>query len=72
MLFGTVEIGPFLNVGGLLFSGGSVNNVLEAVGVSEELGVTDLTVGFSVLGGNALDLLDAQLVAEGKPRRTRT
>lgn len=64
MLLGTVEISPFLNVGGLELGGGSVNNVLETVGVSEELGVTDLTVGFSVLGGNALDLLDAQLVAE--------
>jgi len=64
VLFGTVEISPFLNVGGLELGGGSVNNVLEAVGVSEEISVTDLTVGFSVLGGNTVDLLDAQLVAE--------
>jgi len=64
VLFGTVEISPFLNVSGLQFSSGSINNVLKAVGVSQEFGVTDLSILFSVLGGNAADLLYAQLVAE--------
>ena len=64
VLFGTVEISPFLNVSGLELGGGSVNNVLKAVSVSQEFSVTNLSVGFSVLSGNAVNLFDAQLVAE--------
>ena len=64
VLFGTVEISPFLNVGGLELGGGSINNVLKAVSVSQEFSVTNLSVGFSVLSGNTVNLFDAQLVAE--------
>jgi len=64
VLLGSIEIGPLLNVGGFSTGEGSVNNVLEAVGVLEELGVTDLSVEFSVLGGHTLNLLNAKLVSE--------
>jgi len=64
VLLGSIEIGPFLNVSGFGTGEGSVNSVLEAVGVLQELSVTDLSVEFSVLGGNTLDLLFAELVSE--------
>lgn len=64
MLFGTIEISPLFNVGGLELGGGAVDNVLEAVCVLQELVITDLTVGFSILGGHGSNLLVAQVVTK--------
>lgn len=64
MLSGTVEVSPRLNVGGLGSSGGSIDNVLEAVGIPQEFIVTDFTVRFSILSGDGSDLVFAQLVAK--------
>jgi hypothetical protein len=41
-----------------------MNNVLEAVGILEEFGVTDFTVRLTVLGGDTLDLLSGKVVTE--------
>lgn len=64
MLFGTVEISPRFNVGGFELGGGTVDSVLEAVCVLQKFVITDLAVGFSVLGGNGSDLLVAQVVTK--------
>jgi len=60
----TAEIGPFLNISGFGFGGGSINNVLKAVSVSQEVGVTDFTVGFSVFGSNEADIISRDVVVE--------
>lgn len=63
----TAEIGPFLNIGGFGFGGGSINSVLKAVSVSQEVGVTDFTVGFSVFGSNEANIgFRDVVVKEGK------
>jgi len=64
VLFGTVEISPLFNVGGFELGGRTVDNILEAVCVLQKLVITDLAVGFSVLGGNGSDLLVAQVVTK--------
>jgi len=59
MLLGTGEVSPGLHVSGLGLSSGSVDGVLEAVGILQELIVTDFTVSFSVLSGDGSNLVFA-------------
>ena len=55
MLLLTVEVSESVNIGRLGTSGGAVDHVLEAVGVSEEVGVFDLVVLVSVDESNSVD-----------------
>jgi len=64
MGLGTIEVSPGLNISGFGSGNGSMNNVLEAVGILEEFSVTDFTVRLTVLGGNTLDLLSGKVVTE--------
>jgi len=56
----SLEVGPGLGVGAFSFSCGPINSVSKAVGITEEVGVSDCTIVVTIDFSDKRDLFVVQ------------